>query len=98
MKRICLALIVVSLLFIGETWYLSPAHAAPHATYNLVKSSVGSSGSGSTGSYHLSSSLGQSDAGEVSAGNYTLGGGFWGGGVIVPVMNHYLVYVPFVLK
>jgi len=76
----------------------SPAHAAPHATYDLVKSSVGSGGSSNAGIYTIASSIGQPDAGEVSAGAYTLGGGFWGGGVIVPAQTNYDLFLPLVLR
>ncbi len=98
MKQICSMIVVVRLLFIGKTWYTSPAHAATHATYNLVKSSVGSSGTGSASSYNLSSSIGQPSIGEVSAGGYTLGSGFWGGGLLLPVADHFAVYLPLILK
>lgn len=76
----------------------SPAHAAPHASYAWVQSYGGPSGGGSAGIYSLSGSIGQPAAGEVSAGIYTFGGGFWGGGVIVPVVGHYKVFLPLVLR
>jgi uncharacterized membrane protein len=93
MKRILLFIMLSTLLV---SWLLMslPAHAAPQATYELVKSSIGPGGSGSAGIYSVSSSIGQPAAGEVSAGIYTLGGGFWGGGVLVPVAGHYDVYLP----
>jgi hypothetical protein len=76
----------------------SSVRAAPQATYTLVQSYSGPGGSGSAGIYIIASSIGQPTAGEVSAGSYTFGGGFWGGGVIVPVQNHFDVFLPLVLK
>jgi hypothetical protein len=95
MKRLWLLVTFVLVLSsLGISVRAAPL--APHATYELVKSYIGSGGSGSAGIYDLSSSIGQPDAGEVSAGIYTLGGGFWGGGVIVPAVSHYTVYLPLV--
>ena len=98
MKR-HIALLVI-LVVIGSATILRTTivHAAPHATYEWVRSSVSPGGSGSAGIYDLSSSIGQPAAGEVSAGIYTLGSGFWGGGVIVPVQNNYDLFLPLVLR
>ena len=97
MKRLWLLVTFVLVLSsLGISVRAAPL--APHATYELVKSYVGSGGSGSAGIYDISSSIGQPDAGEVSAGIYTLGGGFWGGGIIVPAVNHYTVYLPLVRR
>ena len=98
MKRLNLYLIMIAIGLISFAAFTSSARAAPQATYELVKSSIGPGNSGSAGSYDFSSSIGQPAAGEVSAGSYTLGGGFWGGGVIVPVANHYDLFLPLVLK
>jgi hypothetical protein len=98
MKRLNLYVVMIVVLLIGLATFASAAHAAPHATYELVKSSIGPGGSGSAGIYSISSSIGQSSAGEVSAGIYTLGGGFWGGGVLVPVANKYDLFLPLLLK
>jgi hypothetical protein len=99
MKRLNLDVVMIVVLLIGLATFASAAHAAPQATYELVRSYIGPGGSGSAGIYSVSSSIGQPDAGEVSAGIYTLGGGFWGGGVIVPVAsNTYAVYLPLVLR
>jgi hypothetical protein len=94
MKRLLLLITFALLLSsLGNSVY-----AAPHATYELVKSSIGPGGSGSAGVYDMSSSIGQPAAGEVSAGIYTLGGGFWGGGVIVPAIGNYSIYLPLVRR
>lgn len=98
MKRLNLYVVMISAVLIGLATLPSAARAAPQATYELVKSSIGPGGSGSAGIYSISSSIGQPAAGEVSAGIYTLGGGFWGGGVIVPVANNYDLFLPLVLK
>jgi len=98
MKRSYLLIFIVGLLLVGSVRLTSTAHAAPQATYQLVKSSVGPGGSGSAGMYTVSSSVGQSTAGEVSAGIYTLGGGFWGGGIIVSAQSTYAAYLPLVLR
>jgi hypothetical protein len=98
MKRLNLYLVTITVVLISLMALASSARAAPHATYELVKSSIGPGDSGSAGSYDLSSSIGQPAAGEVSAGIYTLGGGFWGGGVIVSVGGSYTVYLPLVLR
>jgi hypothetical protein len=98
MKRIALLFIMVGLLLMDGAWQTRPAQARPHATYDLVKSSIGSGGSGSAGIYTISSSIGQPDAGEVSVGNYTLGGGFWGGGVIVSAVGSYQIYLPLIQR
>jgi len=99
MKHFNLYLALIAVVLIGLMTVASSAHAAPQATYELVQSYTGPSGSGSVGIYDLSSSIGQPAAGEVSAGSYTLGGGFWGGGVIVPVASiSYAVYLPLVLR
>jgi hypothetical protein len=98
MKHLNLYVVMIAVVLIGLATFASTARAAPQATYELVKSFTGPSGSGSTGIYDLSSSIGQPDAGEVGAGIYTLGGGFWGGGVIVPVAYRYTVYLPLVLR
>ena len=98
MKRLNLSLVTIAVVLISLMALASSARAAPNATYELVKSSIGPGDSGSAGSYDLSSSIGQPAAGEVSAGIYTLGGGFWGGGVIVPVANSYAVYLPLVRR
>jgi hypothetical protein len=97
MKRLVL-LVTFALLLSSLGTSVHTAPSAPHATYELVKSYIGPSGSGSAGIYDLSSSIGQPAAGEVSAGIYTLGGGFWGGGVIVPVETRYALFLPLVLK
>ena len=98
MKRfiILIGLAVMALVSSGSR--LSAEPAVPQATYELVKSYSGPSGSGSAGIYDLSSSIGQPTAGEVSAGSYTLGGGFWGGGVLVPIQDNFSVYLPLMLK
>lgn len=98
MKRIYLLIFILVLLLAGSVRLTPTAHAQPQATYELVRSYVGPSGSVSGGLYDLSSSIGQPAAGEVSAGLYTLGGGFWGGGVVVPATGNYTVYLPLVLK
>ena len=98
MKRLNLYLVMLAAALISLVGVDSSAHAAPHATYGLVKSSVNPGGSGSAGIYTVSSSIGQPDAGEVSAGIYTLGGGFWGGGVIVPAAGHYDLFLPLLLR
>lgn len=97
LKRILL-LITSALMLSGVEINVRAAPATTQATYGLVQSYAGPSGSGSAGIYALSSSIGQSAAGEVSAGIYTLGGGFWGGGVIVPAASRYTVYLPVVLR
>lgn len=94
MKRANLYLVLIAVVLISLIGVASSARAAPQATYTLAQSYIGPSGSGSAGIYSISSSIGQSTAGEVSAGNYTFGGGFWGGGVIVPVQNHFEVFLP----
>jgi hypothetical protein len=91
-------LICVTIILLALALPRSQAHARSTATYELVQSYTGPSGSGSAGIYDLSSSIGQPAAGEVSAGSYTLGGGFWGGGVLVPVQNSFSIYLPLVLK
>jgi len=97
MKRLWLLVTFVLVLSsLGISVRAAPL--APHATYELVKSYVGSGGSGSAGIYDISSSIGQPDAGEVSAGIYTLGGGFWGGGVVIPAIGSYNVYLSLILK
>jgi hypothetical protein len=98
MKRFNFYLVMIIVVLIGLAMFASAARAAPHATYELVKSFTGPGGSGSAGIYSLASSIGQPDAGEVSAGIYTLGGGFWGGGVIMPAQNNYSLFLPLVLK
>ncbi len=98
MKHLTLYLALIALVLIGLAALASSARAAPQATYELVQSYIGPSGSGSAGIYDLSSSIGQPAAGEVSAGGYTLGDGFWGGGVIVPASSQHTVYLPLVLK
>jgi hypothetical protein len=98
MKRLNLYLIIVIGLVSGWMVLASSARAAPQATYTLVQSYTGPSGSGRAGIYDLSSSIGQPAAGEVRAGSYTLGSGFWGGGVLVPVTRQHSVYLPLVLK
>lgn len=95
-NRMQLALLLV-LLFIGLQAN-EAAQAAPHATYAWVQNASVPGGRGSAGIYDLSSSIGQPAAGEVSAGIYTFGGGFWGGGVIVPVQNHFEVFLPLVRR
>lgn len=94
MKRANLYLVLIAAVLLSLIGLASSARAAPQATYTLVQSYIGPSGSGSAGIYSISSSIGQPAAGEVSAGSYTLGGGFWGGGVIVPVQNHFEVFLP----
>jgi hypothetical protein len=89
--------LMLTLLAIGIQVNKS-AQAAPHATYTLVQSYIGPSGSGSAGVYTISSSIGQPTAGEVSGGIYTFGGGFWGGGVIVPVQTKFDVFLPLMLR
>ncbi len=91
-------LALLAMIAIGWALAASSAHAAPQATYELVQSYMGPSGSGSTGIYSISSSIGQPAAGEVSAGNYILGGGFWGGGIIVPVRARYDVFLPLAMR
>ena len=98
MKRYVTLLIILAVGWAISALGIQSVHAAPQATYELVKSSIGPGDSGSAGSYDLSSSIGQPAAGEVSAGIYTLGGGFWGGGVIVPVQNDYDLFLPLVLR
>jgi hypothetical protein len=98
MKRTNLYLVLIAVILLSLMGLSSSARAAPQATYDLAKSSFGPGGSGSAGIYTVSSSVGQPAAGEVSAGIYTLGGGFWGGGIIVPVANHYDLFLPLVLK
>lgn len=98
MKRFAVYLVLIVIVLIGLSMVSSSARAAPHATYTLVKSSVGSGGSNSAGIYTISNSIGQPIAGEVSAGIYTLGGGFWGGGVIVTATSQHIVYLPLVLR
>ena len=98
MKRNYILIGVMCLVLAGSLWWTSTARAAPQATYELVKSSIGPGGSGSAGIYNLASSIGQPAAGQVSAGIYTLGIGFWGGGVIVPATTQHAVYLPLVLK
>jgi hypothetical protein len=98
MKRISMYIGMVSLLLVGLPLFTSSARAAPQATYELVQSYSGPGGSGSAGIYDLSSSIGQPAAGEVSAGIYTLGAGFWGGGIIVPIQNSYVLFLPLLLK
>jgi hypothetical protein len=98
MKRPNVYVVLIAVVLISLIGVASSARAAPHATYELVKSSIGPGGSGSAGIYAVSSSIGQPAAGEVSAGSYTLGGGFWGGGVIVPVQNNFDVFLPLMLR
>jgi hypothetical protein len=98
MKRLNLYLVTIAAVLISLIGVASSARAAPHATYELVKSSIGPGGSGSAGLYAVSSSIGQPTAGQVSAGIYILGGGFWGGGIIVPVANNYDLYLPLMLR
>jgi hypothetical protein len=98
MKRLNLYLVLIAVVLIGLAALASSARAAPQATYTLVQSYTGPSGSGSAGIYSVSSSIGQPVAGEVSAGIYTLGGGFWGGGVLVPVQDSFSIYLPLVLR
>jgi hypothetical protein len=98
MKRIYLFIFIVGLLLVGSVRLTPTAHAGAQATYELVKSSIGPGGSGNAGIYDLSSSIGQPAAGEVSAGIYTLGAGFWGGGIIVPIQNSYVLFLPLLLK
>jgi hypothetical protein len=98
MKRTILYLMMIALVLLSWVAVASSASAAPQATYELVKSSIGPGGSGNAGIYTMSSSVGQPAAGEVSAGIYTLGGGFWGGGVIVPARSNYTVFLPLVLR
>ena len=98
MKRINLYLVMIAVVLTAFSALTSSARAAPQATYELVKSSIGPGGSGAAGIYEVSSSIGQPAAGEVSAGIYTIGGGFWGGGVIVPAASQHFVYLPLVLK
>lgn len=98
MKRANLYLVLIAAVLLSLIGLASSARAAPQATYTLVQSYIGPSGSGSAGIYSISSSIGQPAAGEVSAGSYTLGGGFWGGGVIVPVQNHFEVFLPLVRR
>ncbi len=93
-----LSMLLIMLLLIGFSMLASPAHAAPHATYQLAKTSVGSGGGGSSGIYGIASSIGQPTAGEGSAGNYTLGGGFWGGGIIVSAHADYNLFLPLIVK
>jgi hypothetical protein len=89
---------LLAVLLISLTGIASSAHAAPQATYQLTKTSVGPGGSGSAGSYGIASSIGQPDAGEVNAGIYALGGGFWGGGVIVSAIGNYELFLPLMLR
>jgi hypothetical protein len=98
MKRVNLYLVLIAVVFIGPSLLASAARAAPQATYELVRSYTGPSGSGSASIYDLSSSIGQPAAGEVSAGSYTLGAGLWGGGVIVPATTQHAAYLPLVIK
>jgi hypothetical protein len=98
MKRLNLYFVLIAVVLIGLAALASSARAAPQATYELVRSYTGPSGSGSASIYDLSSSIGQSVAGEVSAGSYTLGTGLWGGGVIVPATTQHAVYLPLVIK
>ena len=98
MKRPNLYLVTIAVVLSSLIGLASNARAAPQATYTLAQSYIGPSGSGSAGIYTIASSIGQPTAGEVSAGNYTFGGGFWGGGLIVPVQNHFDVFLPLVLK
>jgi hypothetical protein len=98
MRRPNVYVVMIAVVLISLIGLASSARAAPYATYELVKSSIGPGGSGSAGIYTVASSIGQPAAGEVSAGIYTLGGGFWGGGVIVPVQNNYNLFLPLVLK
>jgi hypothetical protein len=98
MKRLNLYLVLIAVVLMGLAALASAAHAAPQATYTLMQSYTGPSGSGSAGIYSISSSISQPAAGEVSAGIYTLGSGFWGGGVIVPATSQHTVYLPLVLK
>jgi hypothetical protein len=98
MKRIFALIVAAGLLSAVPGWRTLTAHAVPQATYALAKSSSGPGSVAASGIYDLANSIGQPAIGEVNAGRYTLGGGFWGGGVIVPVVNHYLVYLPLVLK
>jgi hypothetical protein len=98
MKHLNLYLVTVAVVLISLIGVASAAHAAPHATYRLVRSSIVPGGSGSAGIYKVASSIGQPDAGEVNAGIYTLGGGFWGGGVIVSAQADYSLFLSLVLK
>jgi hypothetical protein len=98
MKRYVTLLIILTIGWAVAALGIQSVHAAPQATYALVQSYIGPGGSGSAGIYGVSSSIGQPAAGKVSAGIYTFGGGFWGGGIIVPVQNHYEVYLPLVLR
>lgn len=98
MKHFLIVIGLVGVVLVSSGSRLSAAPAAPQATYELVKSSIGPGGSGNAGIYSISSSIGQPTAGEVSAGSYTLGGGFWGGGVLVPIQDNFSVYLPLVLK
>jgi len=98
MKIGYIMIVVTGLLAVGSLWWTSSVRAAPEATYQLVKSNVGSGGSGSSGAYSVSSSVGQHDAGEVRAGAYILRGGFWGGGVIVAAEVGYRAYLPLAIK
>lgn len=98
MKNLLVAIGLVGVVLLGSGSRLSTEPAAPQATYELVKSSIGPGGSGNAGIYSISSSIGQPGAGEVSAGSYTFGSGFWGGGIIVPVANNYDLYLPLMLR
>lgn len=98
MNRFIIIIGLAAMALVSSGSRLSAEPAAPQATYELVKSYSGPSGSGSAGIYDLSSSIGQPAAGEISAGSYTLGGGFWGGGVLVPIQDNFSVYLPLVLK
>ncbi len=98
MKHVVFLIALLALLSSFLLISSSAVRAAPQATYELVQSYSGPSGSGSAGIYSISSSIGQTAAGEVSAGIYTLGGGFWGGGVVVPAASSHAVYLPLVMK
>lgn len=98
MKHLNGYLVLIAVVLICLIGVASSAQAAPQATYILIQSYSGPAGHGSAGIYAVSSSIGQPTTGEVSAGSYTFGGGFWGGGVIVPVQNHFDVFLPLVLK
>jgi hypothetical protein len=98
MKRLNLYVVTIAVVLVSLIGLASAARAAPDATYQLVKSSIGPGGSGSAGIYEAASSIGQPVVGQVSAGIYTLGGGFWGGGVIVPATGNYEIYLPVVLR
>ncbi len=98
MKRIVALIVAAGLLSAVPGWRTLTAYAIPQATYALAKSSSGPGNAAAAGIYDLANSIGQPAIGEVSAGNYTLGGGFWGGGLLLPVADHFAVYLPLILR